>query len=1281
MIWKKFNLFRQMGMILWASIFLCMAIPMPVSAKSQDGIEVNLSTDKSSYQDGDRITVTTSVVNTNNGISAKNVKIVNQNPEGFQLVEGSSAENVIENLGPQESTSLTSIYEKISDSTKVNTTNTGTTNKETETVGTTNDTPNTGDNTHIIFWFILFIFSIIGIIFVIRYRISKKSSLHNIWILGIVILGVCISIISFSVKAAESKAGSIDIIETVKFENEPVELKATVSYSIDVYTPSTDADVYINENLYSDYAGDEHIKHDKDTGITYFDNELLIFFKGDIEDAIARLNEDISMTIVGKNIYDNSCLIRFDHAEKYQNLLQICDKLKEKDYVKSAYLNYSYEKNPQYYPNDSEWRNLWEERPGGDNWGIEAISAPQVWEFVNEMRSINIGVYDAGFDVSHKDLRDVATTWVSGNEELEDINHGTHVAGIIGAEFDNEYGIAGVFPKAKLETISCRIDVSTDNVSSNIDKLAYSYLIAEKNCKVINESLGNNVLCFAASQGEVSAQEQLKKSAAVLDESLSALNRDFIICTSAGNTSGNGYQFVKSDDAYYGYYQIEINDDKQRGYFDNENNWHQYLGKSISAPCDATWANNITCISSENLKNRIVVVGAAQLNKDSSYSLADFSNKGERVDVVAPGVGIESTISSQPFFEVKQGTSMASPHVAGLAGILYSINPYVTGEQVKSIIVETATTAVSGSEDKKMINAIDAYERLKGLYSTIGKISGKVVDEQGNPISGATVMMTDSSINGIPFGATTNENGEFIIDSETGRHSFEIKKDGFNSYEGTAMVEANTTTIIPKNIVLEKSGDNTITGTVYSDIDKLPLANVEVKGYKSDSEEPINLGTSNTDGEYSITLDSDIIKVEFSLSGFKTKEIFDFLLFDGNVYLEKEENIPEEISKIDSVYLPNRESAIITEGGELFMSGLNNYGQLGNGTTIDSHTYVKVMNDVKSFASDGQTSAAIKSDNSLWMWGNNSGGQFGNGTTDSSYTPIMVMEGVEDIVMSNGTIAIIKTDHSLWMWGRNSSGMFGDGTVVSSNVPIKVMDNIKQIIMPNFYVAALSDDNRLFTWGRNGDGRLGNGVLLNDNGNIDTSIYEPQLILENVKYIAGNGSNMSAITMDNTLWRWGSNSGGQLGDGDSESLRKSKAEPVRILENVKSIPEDGTAAAITFGGTLWVWGHWYDGITNRWEMLPTEKMSNVRYVSEFDSDEGWRVITEDNSLWVCDVGNQQPVKVTDSVEEYCRNNVNEVIIKSDGSAWGKGDNSYGQLGFITDEISIKDFVEINIKDD
>jgi len=92
-------------------------------------------------------------------------------------------------------------------------------------------------------------------------------------------------------------------------------------------------------------------------------------------------------------------------------------------------------------------------------------------------------------------------------------------------------------------------------------------------------------------------------------------------------------------------------------------------------------------ITDPALRQRVITVGAV----DSNYQMAYFTNYGSLVDVVAPGVDIYSSVAStDSSYSFYSGTSMAAPHVTGLAGLVWSANPGLTGPKVKQIIVDSA---------------------------------------------------------------------------------------------------------------------------------------------------------------------------------------------------------------------------------------------------------------------------------------------------------------------------------------------------------------------------------------------------------------------------------------------------------------------------------------------------------------------------------------------------------------------------------------------------------------
>ena len=351
----------------------------------------------------------------------------------------------------------------------------------------------------------------------------------------------------------------------------------------------------------------------------------------------------------------------------------------------------------------------------------------------------------------------------------------------------------------------------------------------------------------------------------------------------------------------------------------------------------------------------------------------------------------------------------------------------------------------------------------------------------------------------------------------------------------------------------------------------------------------------------------------------------------------------------------------IKSDGSLWSWGNNGYGQLGNGTkTIyDRNSYpypsainnnntstpIKIMDNVNKVYANAGFTMAIKNDGSLWAWGNNWSGQLGDGTKVEKLTPTKIMDSVNKVYANASFTMAIKNDGSLWVWGNNEYGQLGDGTTENRLVPIKIMDNIIEVSTYSTwhkpYTMAIKNDGSLWAWGNNWSGQLGDGTKVEK--------LTPIKIVDNVAQISIGYHNTMAIKNDGSLWAWGANYNGILGDGTTED----RLLPVKIMDNVSQVHsynhDDGTSyiaytMAIKNDGSLWAWGaNWYgqlgDG-TNERRLYPMKIMDNIIKISS------WALGIDYGSC-------------------------HTMAIKNDGSLWAWGANWYGQLGdgTTTDRLS------------
>jgi alpha-tubulin suppressor-like RCC1 family protein len=243
-------------------------------------------------------------------------------------------------------------------------------------------------------------------------------------------------------------------------------------------------------------------------------------------------------------------------------------------------------------------------------------------------------------------------------------------------------------------------------------------------------------------------------------------------------------------------------------------------------------------------------------------------------------------------------------------------------------------------------------------------------------------------------------------------------------------------------------------------------------------------------------------------------------------------------------------SLVRRSGGAVHAMGYNNEGQLGDGTTSmigrSRGLAVPGITTAIAIACRGRHSLALLADGTVRAWGGNSAGQLGDGTTANRSTPVLVagLTNVIAIAAGDDHSLALRSDGSVWAWGSNVNGKLGDGSVINRLTPTATLltSGITAIAAGTMNSVALRNDGVVLAWGINETGQLGSGSL--------TPGFRPQpapvINLPGVVAIAFSSGGLShglAVKSDGTVWAWGDNMKGQLGNGSTAPF---SATPVQV---------------------------------------------------------------------------------------------------------------------------------------
>jgi alpha-tubulin suppressor-like RCC1 family protein len=273
--------------------------------------------------------------------------------------------------------------------------------------------------------------------------------------------------------------------------------------------------------------------------------------------------------------------------------------------------------------------------------------------------------------------------------------------------------------------------------------------------------------------------------------------------------------------------------------------------------------------------------------------------------------------------------------------------------------------------------------------------------------------------------------------------------------------------------------------------------------------------------------------------------------------------------------------------GSVWAWGDSSYGQLGDGTGT-SHPDSRLipgLSGVAAIAAGGYHTLALKNDGSVLAWGANDYGELGDGTTvkHATPTPTNVPAGITAIAAGLEHSLALKNDGTVYAWGWNVNGQLGDGSTTNRATPVLVpgLSNVIAIAAGANHSLALKNDGSVWAWGYNAHGELGDGTLIDRRSPVQVSgtggsglfnaIANPNSILVQPKIAAGSNHSF-VLKSDGTVWAWGSNVHGQLGDG--KSVDRSTPGQVLGLNGVTSVVGGGAghSTSVMADGTLRVWG-------------------------------------------------------------------------------------------------------------
>ncbi len=388
-------------------------------------------------------------------------------------------------------------------------------------------------------------------------------------------------------------------------------------------------------------------------------------------------------------------------------------------------------------------------------------------------------------------------------------------------------------------------------------------------------------------------------------------------------------------------------------------------------------------------------------------------------------------------------------------------------------------------------------------------------------------------------------------------------------------------------------------------------------------------------------------------------------------------------SDIRAVAAGNDYSLFLKNDGTVWGSGLNNVGQLANGTFNPTATPVQATGiaSITAISAGSHTSFFTRNDGIVFGSGMNTNGILGNVSTASTNTPVQVSTIAAGAAYATGIAAtgmsslFLENNGSVWACGYGITGALGIGANGHFNKPVQAasITNVSAIKGTGGYSLFLKNDGTAWASGRNADGQFGNGTF--DDSNVPVLASG----LTGISAIAAGYSHAVFLKNDGTVWSSGTNANGELGDGTNTAQNT----PVQAsgLTNITAVAAGSLHSLfLKNDGTVWACGYNMFGQLgngNNTDQNTPVQVSGLTDITAIATGDMYSLfLKNDGTVWACGqnsfgklgdgttTSRNAPVQVgiSGNVTAIAAGAYHSLFLLSDGTVWGCGANSSGQMG-------------------